>query len=147
MGNFKEFHGLYLSLFLYLQVSALEISSLQMLMDWKIFWLGCILLTSEFWGVGERLDIFIWTHISYCMEVWMHMFLFPYIYVCHFLEDLFKNYLHVPRCNIVPGKLETPHQCSTDSYCWVNVCWAPPCAKSCASCWRSCRDKWGKWKL
>lgn len=63
-GNFKEFHWPYYSMLWYLQVSALEISSLQMLTDWKIFWFGCILLTSEFWGAGERLYILIGTHLS-----------------------------------------------------------------------------------
>lgn len=61
---------LYASLLLYPQVSALEISSLQMLMGWKIFWFGRILLTSEFWGVGKRDSKYVFAHIYHtvCMH-------------------------------------------------------------------------------
>lgn len=50
MGHFKALHRLYLNLLLCPQVSALEISSLQMLIDRKICGFGCSLLTSDLEG-------------------------------------------------------------------------------------------------
>lgn len=61
MGHFKDLRRLCLNLLLCPRVSALEISSQPMLIDWKTCGFGCSLLTFE-WE-GGTIYIYIFGHI------------------------------------------------------------------------------------